>query len=47
MPYTYTKVTTALCKGGPAKYTLKGGSGLSDDWLLENAVTNILKVCGK
>ena len=47
VPYSDEKVAAALCKGGNVKYALKGGSGLSDDWILENDVPNIVKVCGK
>ena len=47
IPYEDAKVAADLCKGGPVKYALKGVSGLSDDWLLENSVPNIVKVCGK
>ena len=47
IPYSDTKLVAVLCEGGPTKYTLKGRSGMSDNWLLKNAVPNIVKVCGK
>ena len=34
MQYAYEKLAVALYKCTPLKYTLKGESGLSDDWLL-------------
>ena len=45
--YSYAKVAAVLCKFGPLKYALKVVSILSDDWLLENRVPNIVKVFGK
>ena len=47
MPYTDAKVVTALCKVGPVKYSLKGGNGMSDYWLLENSVPNTVNFCDK
>ena len=47
MPYADAKVEATLCKFISMKYELKCGSVLRDDWLLGNAVPNILKVCGK
>ena len=35
------KVAAALCGGGPCKYVLKGGSGVTEDFLLQHVVPNI------
>jgi hypothetical protein len=40
------KVASKLCIGGPCKYALKEGSGLSDDWLVQNVTPNIADVYG-
>jgi len=40
------KVASKLCVGGPCKYALKEGSGLSDDWLVQNVTPNIADVYG-
>ena len=45
MPYADAKVPSALYKYGPVKYVIKGGIRLSDDWILEHTVPNIVKVC--
>ena len=37
-------MAAALCKSVPMNYALKIGIGLSDYWLLENYVPNIVKV---
>ena len=47
IPYTDAKVTADIFKGVPTKYAPKGGSILSDYWILENTVPNIGKFCGK
>ena len=47
MPYAYSRVAAAVCKGDPVKDALKDGSRLSDNWLLENFMPNIVKVFGK
>ena len=40
------KVASKLCIGGPCKYVLKEGSGLSDNWLIENVAPHIAEVYG-
>ena len=35
------KVAAALCQGGPVKYILVEGSGISRDWLIANVVPGI------
>ena len=47
MPYADSKVAYALYKGGPMKYALRGGSGMSYAWLIQHSMPNIVKVCGK
>ena len=47
MSYVEAKVVAAIFKGSPVKYVLKGGIGMIDYWLLENAAPNIVKVCGE
>jgi len=41
IPATDAKVAAVLCHGGPCKYILKRGSGISEDWILEYAVPKI------
>jgi HEPN domain-containing protein len=41
LPYPDAKVAAALCMGGPCKYVLKNGSGITTNWLLEHVVPNI------
>ena len=43
LPYPDAKVAAALCIGGPCKYTLKEGSGVTEHWLGELVVPNILQ----
>lgn len=43
VPYPDAKVASILAIGGPIKYTLKKGTGLTDLWLQENVVCNMLK----
>ena len=38
LPYQDAKVAAVLCVGGPIKYELRVGSGLHDDWILQNVV---------
>lgn len=42
LPYPDAKVAAALCVGGPCRYALKQGSGVTDDWLRQYVVPNIL-----
>ena len=42
LPYPDAKVAAALCPGGPCKYRAAEGSGLSDPWLLENIVPEMV-----
>ena len=44
MPYVDAKVAAILCSGGPCKYVIRDGSGISDDWVLTHVVPNIAKV---
>lgn len=39
--YTDAKVAGLLCVGGPAKYKLKQGVEIADDWLFQHVVPNI------
>jgi len=41
LPATDAKVAAVLCRGGPCKYVLKRGCGISEDWILEYAVPKI------
>jgi hypothetical protein len=43
LPYPDAKVAAKLCIGGPCMYALKTNSGVSDDWLAEYVVPNILR----
>jgi hypothetical protein len=43
-PYVDAKVAAALCLGGPISYKLEEGSGVTDDWLLENVVPKLLNL---
>ena len=40
LPYPDAKVAGRLCVGGPCKYVLKEGSGVTDNFLLEHVVRN-------
>jgi hypothetical protein len=42
LPYPDAKVAAILCIGGPCKYVLRNGSGISDQWLSENVVPCML-----
>jgi hypothetical protein len=41
LPYPDAKVAAALCIGGPCKYALKNGSGITVNWLHEHVVPHI------
>ena len=41
LPYPDAKVASVLCIGGPVKYILKNGSGVSNLWLTQNVVPHI------
>ena len=41
-PYYDAKVAAALCVGGPIKYVLRQGSGVTDNWLAQHVVPHIL-----
>ncbi len=41
LPYPDAKVAGRLCVGGPCKYVVKEGSGVTDNFLLENVVPNV------
>ena len=43
LPYPDAKVCAILCVGGPIKYVLQEGSGIVENWLLQNVVPNILR----
>jgi hypothetical protein len=43
LPYPDAKVAAALCVGGPCKYVLKEGSGVTEHWLRQHVVPNILR----
>jgi hypothetical protein len=43
LPYPDAKVAGKLCIGGPVKYVLRLNSGISDDWILEHVVPNIMR----
>ena len=34
-------MASLLCIGGPCSYSVREGSGISDDWILENVVPQI------
>ena len=42
MPYVDAKVASVLCLDGHIQYKLLENSGVSDEWLYEHVVTNIL-----
>ena len=39
--YIDAKVAAVLCTGGPCKYKLREGSGVTDEWLLKHVAKNI------
>jgi hypothetical protein len=41
LPYPDAKVAATLCIGGPCKYALKAGSGITTNWLHEHVVPHI------
>jgi hypothetical protein len=41
LPYPDAKVAGILCVGGPCKYVLKEGCGVTDNFILEHVVPNI------
>jgi hypothetical protein len=41
LPYPDAKVAGRLCVSGPCKYMVKVGSGVTDNFLLENVVPNV------
>ena len=41
LPYPDAKVASTLCIGGPVKYEIRRGSGVSDQWLFDNVCTQI------
>ena len=41
LPYPDAKVAGALAVGGPVKYTLKEGCGISDEWIQKHVIPNI------
>ena len=43
LPYPDAKVAAALCVGGPCRYALKEGSGVTEHWLCINVVPHILQ----
>ena len=42
LPYADAKVAAALCVGGPIKYALMEGSGITEDWLADKVVPHTL-----
>jgi hypothetical protein len=38
LPFPDAKVAGKLCVGGPCKYAIKDGSGVTDDFLLQHVV---------
>ena len=42
LPFQDAKVAAALCVGGPVKYVLQEGSGVTNDWLAQYVVPHIL-----
>jgi hypothetical protein len=47
LPWPDVKVASKLCIGGPCKYVLKEGSGLSNNWLVMHVAPNIAQVYGE
>ena len=43
IPYPDAKVAAALCIGGPVAYQIVAGSGVNDNWIVDNVVPNIHK----
>jgi hypothetical protein len=41
LPFPDAKVAARLCIGGPCKYVVKEGSGITDTFLLEHVVPNV------
>ena len=46
-PYYDAKVAAVLCIGGPIKYQLVPGSGITDQWLMEHVVPSIHQYFGE
>jgi hypothetical protein len=47
LPWPDIKVASKLCIGGPCKYVLKEGCGLSNNWLVAHVAPNISQVYGE
>jgi len=43
IPHVDAKVAAALCKGGPVVYLVKEESGVTDQWILDYVVPNLLQ----
>jgi hypothetical protein len=43
LPYPDAKVAGRLCIGGPIKYELRQNSGISEEWIAEHVVPNIVQ----
>ena len=43
LPYQDAKVASKLCIGGPVKYAVRDGSNVTDDWLIQYVVPNIVQ----
>ena len=42
LPYPDAKVAALLCVGGPCKYGLREGSGVTEQWLRQHVVPHML-----
>ena len=43
LPWPDAKVCSYLCVGGPCKYVVREGSGVTDEFILQSVVPNIRK----
>jgi hypothetical protein len=41
LPYPDAKVAATLCVGGPVKYELRRGCGVTEQWLIDNVVVQV------
>lgn len=43
LAYVDAKVAAALCKGGVIAYLVDPGSGITDEWILQHVVPNLMR----
>ena len=42
LPYIDAKVASVMCKGGAVAYIVNDASGISEEWILEHIVPNMV-----